>query len=172
VDETLVYASEQLLAGREPDFIVGPFAVYCRPHLSGFIDAVSGLFELAIWSAGSSGYVSGVAAALFPDPSRLRFVWASDRCTLRYHAELQERFYAKNLKKVCRLGYRLEQVLMIDDTPAKLSLNYGNYVPVLPFTGDPLDDELLRILPFITQLSKVSNFRIVEKRYWRRGSTT
>jgi TFIIF-interacting CTD phosphatase-like protein len=170
VDETLVFASERPLEGRMPDFRVGTFSVYRRPHLTAFLEAVSGPFELAVWSSASLAYVSGVTAALFPDASPLKFICASDRCTARYHPERQERFYLKNLKKVRRMGYRLEQVLMIDDSPEKLSQHYGNHIRVRPFTGDPADDELLRVAPFVVQLATVDNVRLLEKRHWRQAA--
>lgn len=43
----------------------------------------------------------------------------------RYHPELQERFYVKDLKKVRRLGYQLERSLVVDDSPEKVRCSYG-----------------------------------------------
>jgi TFIIF-interacting CTD phosphatase-like protein len=167
IDETLIYATEAPLAGSEPDFHVGPFSVYRRPHLGTFLEAVAAMFELGIWSSASENYVAGITALLFPDPSALRFVWSSSRCTRRYHPELQEAFYAKNLQKVRRLGYPLERVLMIDDSPEKLSQNFGNHIRINPFMGEPADTELRDLLPFLSWLRDSENVRKVEKRHWR-----
>ena len=169
VDETLVYGCEEALVDRVGGFRVGRFFVYRRPYLASFLESVGSVFDLAVWSSALARYVSGVVGAVFDDVSRLKFVWAADRCTPRYHPELQERFYLKNLKKVRRLGYSLERVLMVDDSPEKLSQHYGNHVRVRPFTGDPGDDELMRLTPFLVGLAGAENFRVIEKRNWRAG---
>jgi RNA polymerase II subunit A small phosphatase-like protein len=158
---------EPPLEHREEDFRVEPFAVYRRPHLGGFLAAVAEWYELAVWSSGSGAYVSDVVSALFRDGPPLAFVWSCERCTRRFDAEGQAYYYAKNLKKVCKLGYDLRRVVMIDDSPEKLSQHYGNHVRVRPFTGDAADTELRDLLPFLEWLRAVENFRTTEKRHWR-----
>ena len=59
LDETLVYAAEAPL-GRPPDFAVGPYAVYRRPHLDPFLARAFEWFEVAVWSVGTAPYVEGV----------------------------------------------------------------------------------------------------------------
>lgn len=166
VDETLVYASDQPIA-RSPDFYVGPFHVYRRPYLVEFVAAVSQWFDLAVWSSASSSYVQGIVENVFGPSNALRFVWSCERCTRRYHPELQEHYYAKNLSKVRKLGFELERILMLDDSPEKLAQHYGNHIRVTPFTGDESDRELRHLLPFLDSLRNAENVRRVEKRFWR-----
>src|SRR5687768_16437690 len=166
VDETLVYGDEKPLA-RAADFRIGPFHVYRRPFLREFVAAVSDWFDLAVWSSASGSYVHGVVENVFGVPNALRFVWACNRCTRRYHAELQEHYYAKNLSKLRKLGFQLERILMVDDSPEKLAQHYGNHIRVSPFTGDESDRELEALLPFLDRLRSLENVRRVEKRYWR-----
>jgi RNA polymerase II subunit A small phosphatase-like protein len=166
VDETLIYANEKPL-DRPADFHVGPFSVYRRPFLSEFVAAVSEWFDIAVWSSASGAYVQGVVNGVFGADNRLRFVWSCERCTRRFHPELQEYFYAKNLSKLRKFGYALERVLMVDDSPEKLLQHYGNHIRVRPFVGDESDSELHDLLPFLDSLRMVENVRRVEKRYWR-----
>jgi RNA polymerase II subunit A small phosphatase-like protein len=167
MDETPVFAAEHPLERHEEDFRVGPFAVYRRPHLAEFLAAVAEWYELAVWSSGSPVYVSDVVSALFRGGPPLAFIWACDRCTRRYDGEGQTYYFAKNLQKVCKLGYDLRRVVMVDDSPEKLSQNYGNHIRVWPFTGDPADTELRDVVPFLEWLRRVENFRAEEKRHWR-----
>jgi TFIIF-interacting CTD phosphatase-like protein len=169
VDETLVYAAEEPLAGAAPDFCVGPYSVYRRPFLAEFLAAAGEWFELAVWSSASATYVQDVVGHVFAGRFPLRFVWSCERCTRRYDAERQEHFHAKNLSKVRKLGFALERVVMLDDSPEKLAGHYGNHVRVRPFTGDPCDTELRDVLPFLERLRACANVRKVEKRYWRSG---
>jgi TFIIF-interacting CTD phosphatase-like protein len=166
VDETLVYATETPLE-HPSDFCVGSFSVYRRPFLPEFLASAGDWFELAVWSSASGPYVRGVVEAVFGTEHPLRFVWSCERCTRRFDPELQEHFYAKNLSKVRKLGFPLERVLMVDDSPEKLAQHYGNHVRVRPFTGDASDTELRDLLPFLDKLRTAENLRKVEKRHWR-----
>ena len=76
-------------------------------------------------------------------------------------------YWVKDLKKVKRLGYDLNRMLMVDDTPSKLQRNYGNAVYVSSFEGDPADRELLSLAPYLLSLVDCDDFRTIEKRGWR-----
>ena len=67
-----------------------------------------------------------------------------------------EEDYVKDLKKVKRLGYRLERVLIADDTPRKVRRHYGNAVYVPPFFGDPEDGTLPRLAGYLISLRDVA----------------
>jgi len=167
IDETLVYASETPLPNPQPDFEVGPYAVYRRPYLTDFLTATADWFDLAVWSSASSSYVHGVVSALFTDFSSLCFVWSAEKCTQRFDPEYRTYHSVKKLKKVVKAGYPLERIVMVDDSPEKLSQNYGNHVRIHPYTGDHNDTELRDLLPFLNWLRTVKNVRSVEKRNWR-----
>lgn len=83
------------------------------------------------------------------------------------NGETLETVYIKDLKKVKRLGYSLERILFIDDTPGKMARNYGNAVYVTPFEGDEQDDELERLADYLSTIRNEPNFRWLEKRGWR-----
>ena len=51
------------------------------------------------------------------------------------HDPWDHRRYLKPLKKVKRMGWRLERMLIVDDTPEKCLRNYGNAIHPLPFEG-------------------------------------
>ena len=167
LDETLVYATETPL-DRPPDFQVAKFAVYRRPLLDEFLATVSSWFDLAVWSSASRLYVEAIVANILVCRD-LRFIWSNDRCRRWFDSETVEHHWAKNLKKIRKLGFELDRVLMIDDTPEKLRKNYGNHIAVKPFEGDLGDTELRILLPFLGSLRRVENVRTVEKRYWRTG---
>lgn len=168
LDETLVYAAREPLTGRAPDFYVGPYSVYKRPHLSAFLDACFAWFDVAVWTASSPVYAAEVVAAVFPDPQALMFVWASDRCTMVYEPETGAYYTCKNLVKLRRKRrHPLGAIIAVDDTPQKWERSYGNLVRVCPFEGDPSDEELPRLAAYLNELRRVPNVRAVEKRNWR-----
>ncbi len=126
------------------------------------------LESLAVWSSSSPDYVAAMAGALIPADVTLEFQWSRSRCVHRYHAERQEAYWVKDLKKVKRRGEDLRRVLIVDDSPEKLQRNYGNAVYVRPFEGDPTDRELEQLAPYLLSLADCGDFRRIEKRGWRK----
>jgi RNA polymerase II subunit A small phosphatase-like protein len=168
LDETLIYATEEPLQ-RAPDFVIGQYAVYRRPYLTEFLISCSACFRLAIWSTATEEYVGPVVERVMPPGVDPAFVWGRGRCVRRYDPEQLEEYYVKDLKKVRRLGYRLERVLIADDTPRKVHRQYGNAVYVPPFFGDPEDETLPRLGRFLISLRDAPDVRTLEKRGWPRN---
>ena len=165
LDETLIHASEQVL-DRDPDFRIGPYFVYRRPHLDEFIRSVGEHFDLAVWTSSGAVYAHQVVQHIFARQT-LRFVWASQRCTTVLDPMTGEYASIKNLRKLKRLGFELRSVIAVDDTPFKYRRSYGNLVRVSEFTGDPADTELQWLADYLPTLADVANIRAVEKRGWR-----
>lgn len=166
IDETLVHAAENPLA-QEHDFRLGPYFIHKRPHLDAFLQECYQYFQVAYWSAGSGDYVRPLVEVINPVGLTPVFVWARERCSIRFNGETHEHYFVKNLKKVKRRGFDLRQVLIVDDTPSKASSNYGNAIYVRPYEGEADDDELPRLSAYLRRLCYRDNYRSIEKRYWR-----
>lgn len=166
IDETLLFATEQIL-DRAPDFEAGQYLVYKRPGLEEFFKRVNAHFELAVWTSSTEGYAAAVLPEIIPIGITLQFAWSRERCTRRYDPELLDYEWSKDLGKLKRRGYRLEHVLMVDDTPAKLAKHYGNLVRAKPYFGDAHDAELSPLADYLISLAQVPNVRLIEKRFWR-----
>ena len=168
IDETLIHAREEPL-DYQWHFETDLYLVYRRPYLAEFIGFCREHFQVAIWTTGGSEFAAQVVKNIFPEDYWLEFVWSQDRCTHYFNEDLYENGYLKNLYKVKRRGFKLENVIMVDDTPSKLKNNYGNLVPMPEFRGDVNDIELLRLMKYLVVLKKEKNIRKVEKRYWVRN---
>ena len=166
LDETLVFASETKLA-RSEDFRVGEYFVYRRPGLDRFLEFAFEHFKVAVWTASGSDYAEAVIREVFGNGERLEFAWTRKRCTWKSDPELGTAHWIKDLKKVARIGHSLKTILVVDDSPRKLKRNYGNYVRILPFTGDPCDNELGKLERYLLTLRDVPNVRTLDKRNWR-----
>ena len=167
LDETLVYATEEVLA-RPADFKVAEYFVYKRPHVDLFLAKCFEHLKVAVWTSSGSNYAAAVTDNIFADPTKLQFIWSKERCTQRFDPELRDSYWIKDLKKVKKLGYPLENILVIDDSPEKLQRNFGNHIRIKPFEGDPDDRELLYLSEYLEQIKDVSNVRTVDKRHWRK----
>jgi carboxy-terminal domain RNA polymerase II polypeptide A small phosphatase len=171
LDETLIYANEYEL-NRPADFRVAQYYVYLRPGIYSFLQGVSALYRLGVWTSSSPAYASAICQVIFGDRVSLEFVWASDRCTPTRDFTFDTWSQTKRLSKLRRKGYQLEHVVVVDDSPEKHTKNYGNLVQVLPYEGDPSDRELELLLSYLEKLHEVENVRKVEKRGWRKGVAT
>lgn len=140
--------------------------MYERPHVRDFLAGSASLFRLAIWTSATSSFAVPALGRIKPVEVRFEFVWTRERCTPRRDLHTGEDVWVKDLKKVKRRGERLERVLMVDDTPAKLARQYGNLVRVSPYFGAETDEELPRLLAYLSHIRSEPNYRRVEKRGW------
>ena len=175
LDETLIHGSYTEL-DRQADFMVGNIHVYKRPFLREFIQGCAEHFILAIWSSASDDYVREIANEIATAEKDWAFVWGRSRAVLPRRLDSEtgvslfydpDTEYEKPLKKVTRLGYRIERILIVDDTPKKARRNFGNAIYPEPFEGDLSDDELPKLLKYLKSLKDLKNVRRIEKRFWR-----
>jgi RNA polymerase II subunit A small phosphatase-like protein len=165
IDETLVYSSETPL-DRKEDLKVESYYTYTRPHLSGFIEYALENYLVAIWSSSSESYCDAILEEIIPDQEKLEFVWSRDRCTRKYDPEIHDYYWIKDLKKVKKKGYNLERTLIVDDSPEKISRNYGNHIKIPPFLGDPRENVLLSLQDYLSNLETADDVRTIDKRSW------
>jgi RNA polymerase II subunit A small phosphatase-like protein len=166
LDETLIHATDAETVGAA-DFCVGPYHVFCRPHLNVFLEDCAERFDLAVWSSGSLDYVLAIRESIMPNGLQAEFIWGRKRCTRRFDAEWQEEYWIKDLKKVKRQGFDLDRVLIVEDTPKKVERHYGNAVYVSSYFGGTDDRELLHLSRYLHSIHDVPNVRRIEKRGWR-----
>ena len=178
LDETLIYASKQMLH-REPDFTIFNYHVYKRPFLDAFLLELSNHFNLAIWSSASDDYVTEIIKNIKPESIEFQFVWGRSKATTRsillsdedyyrYQHQPSHYYYVKNLKKVKKQGFTIEKMLIVDDTPQKAKNNYGNAIYPKEYVGEIDDNELELLLDYLLTLKDVENVRNIEKRNWRK----
>ncbi len=176
LDETLIHATEQDL-GIPFAYQVGKYKVYLRSCLHEFLETCHQHFELAIWSSATEDYIGEIVQNTLPAHVKFSFIWGRNRCTPiisprvdeygYYNMDISSYYeYAKKLHKLKRKGYSLDQILMVDDTPAKLVYNYGNAIYIKPFTGLPTDQELPKLAQYLLTLQGVLDVRAIEKRGW------
>jgi RNA polymerase II subunit A small phosphatase-like protein len=167
LDETLVYATQNVLA-TPADFKVAEYFVYKRPYVDKFLAKCFNHFKIAVWTSSGSNYANAVTEKIFSDRTKLQFVWSKERCTQRYDPELRDSYSVKDLKKVKKLGYPLENILVVDDSAEKLQRNFGNHIRIIPFEGDPDDSELVYLSEYLEGIKDVENVRTIDKRNRRK----
>ena len=174
VDETLIHATDKVLS-LPIDFKVFNYNVYKRPFLDEFLVAIKNHFLLALWSSASDDYVIEIANQIIPKEMSLEFIWGRSRCTYQYNSqeellneEIQDHYhYIKPLKKLKKKGFKLDRILIVDDSPHKSKDNFGNVIYPRAFVGNPKDVELKLLAKYLISLKDKENVRRIEKRNWQ-----
>lgn len=165
LDETLIHASKEKLLIEE-DFKYEDYFIYIRPQLDYFLNEISKSYKIGIWSSASDDYVTDIVSLLKPQNIEFEIVWGRSKCSLKRNFTFDEYFFEKRLDKLKKKGYKLEQILIVDDTPEKSRTNYGNAIHIKEYTGDLNDTELYHLVKFLDEIKNVENVRNIEKRNW------
>jgi hypothetical protein len=128
---------------------------------------ISKYYAIGIWSSADDIYVTEIVNKIKPNNVKLEIIWGRSRCSLKRDYILDNYYFEKRLGKLKKKGFRLEQILIVDDTPGKLRNNYGNAIYIKEFSGDTNDEELKYLYDYLLTLKKVNNVRAIEKRDWR-----
>lgn len=166
LDETLIHATQSEL-NTPYDFKFDNYFVYERPHLRQFLADVSKHFSIGVWSSAGDEYVNEVVRHIKPEGVDFVVVWGRSKCSLKCDLTFDTYCFEKRLDKLKKKGFKLEQILVVDDSPSKSRTNYGNAIYIKEFTGDTSDNELQLLYTYLLTLKAIDNVRTIEKRGWR-----
>lgn len=166
LDETLIHSVGTSL-GRDWDFRTGNYFTYKRPGLDAFLDRCCRFFNLAVWTSSSADYAARIVEMVFPETVELAFVFSANRCVPRRDRFSGDHYVLKPLKKVKKLGFRLDEILVVDDDPRTFADNYGNAIEVAPYLGQENDCELGLLAEYLLLIQDRDDVRRLNKRSWR-----
>ncbi|XP_030442379.1 uncharacterized protein LOC115664510 isoform X2 [Syzygium oleosum] len=162
LDETLVHSTlEPCIA----DFTIQvslnmeqhTFYVRQRPFLKTFLERVSEMFEIVLFTASQRFYAEQLLDHL--DPDRKFF----SRREYRETCVLSDGIFTKDLTV---LGVDLAKVAIVDNSPQVFRWQVNNGIPIMSWFDDPLDRELISLLPFLETLVEADDVRpIIAKRF-------
>lgn len=159
LDETLVHSSFKPISNAdfivpvEIDGTIHQVYVLKRPHVDEFLKKVGGLYECVLFTASLAKYADPVTDLLDK--------WDVFRARLfRESCVFHRGNYVKDLG---RLGRDLNQIIILDNSPASYIFHPENAVPCISWFDDMENKELLELTPFFEQLSKAENIYTVLK---------
>ncbi|KAF5741162.1 CTD small phosphatase-like protein 2 isoform X1 [Tripterygium wilfordii] len=163
LDETLVHSTLEPCDDADFTFPVNfnlqEHTVYvrCRPHLRDFMDRVSRLFEIIIFTASQSIYAEQLLNVLDPKRKIFRHRVFRDSCVY---------VDGNYLKDLSVLGRDLAHVIIIDNSPQAFGFQVDNGIPIESWFDDRSDEELLLLLPFLESLVDVEDVRpLIAKKF-------
>lgn len=172
LDETLIHATENKLAVQE-DGKLGELCLYRRPFVQEFLKICAAHYTIGIWSSAQDDYVAEVVQQLLASEVKFAFVWGRSECWLKTVKQplggpegglfRKEHRYIKPLEKLTRKGYKMRQLLIVDDSLSKVEDNPGNFVIVPPYEGNPQDEVLLKLGTWLLENAAEEDFRLLPR---------
>jgi Dullard-like phosphatase family protein len=124
-----------------------------RPFLEEFLKEMSYLYEILVFTASLAEYAEPLLEIL--DKNKIIKYKLN-----RSHCLFYQGTYIKDLKVINR---NIKDLIIIDNNPASYVLNQENGIPILSWFDNPNDRELMRLVPLLKYLSKVSDVRSIIK---------
>ncbi|KAL5109791.1 Phosphatase Herzog [Taenia crassiceps] len=158
LDETLVHSSFKAVdkadfkVGVEIDNVVHQVYVLKRPHVDEFLRAMANIYECVLFTASLSKYADPVAD--FLDKWHVfRYRLFRESCV--YHQ-------GNYVKDLAQLGRPIEQVVILDNSPASYMFHETNAVHITSWFDDKSDKALLELIPYFQRLAEGDPGNVVE----------
>lgn len=100
-----------------------------------------------IFTAGMKRYANKIIDQLDPKGNYIKNVLTREHCLLVRNKE-----FIKDLRIIS--NFSLERSLIVDNKMISFAYQKNNGIPILPFVGNPEDQELKYILPRLNHLAK------------------
>lgn len=123
------------------------------------LQKLSKKFELIIFSEGVRDFHHKIMNKIDPENAIFSFKLYKEQCY-----QTDKGVYVKDLRVLNRPH---SSTVLVDNSTSAFGFQLSNGVPIVPFTGDPSDTELLLLAEYLDNLSDVPDVRTVNKAHFR-----
>ena len=163
LDETLVHSSfKPLTTNSDINFNIffqnkpHMINVLTRPYVQEFLEKMSKLYELVIFTASVPQYANPLLDKLDKNKYIIYRLYRQHCISL----------YGLFIKDLRRIGRDLKNTIILDNNPISYLVNQDNGLPIKTWHSDKNDKELIKIIPLLEYLAKneISDIREVIKK--------
>lgn len=153
LDETLVHSSfkpipnADFVISIELENVIHRVFVLKRPGVDAFLRAVGQKFEVVVFTASLAKYADPLLDIL----DRNKVV------KTRLFREACVHHYGSYVKDLSHLGRRLEDTIIVDNSPFSYMFQPDNAIPITSWFNDKTDRQLYELMPFLDQLTTVDD---------------
>jgi Dullard-like phosphatase family protein len=122
-----------------------------RPGVDQFLKSMGEKFEVVVFTASLAKYADPVLDLLDKDKT----------VGARLFREACSNHKGNYVKDLGRLGRDIRHVIIVDNSPASYLFHPENAVPIDSWFDDENDTELLDLIPFLEDMTKVDNVMTV-----------
>ena len=140
LDETLVHWSISPFEGY--DEIREWIYISYRPYLIQFLEKVSQIFEVVVFTASEKDYACMVLDRIDPENKYIHH---------RLFRDSWLPLHGNYIKDLSVLGRDVDKTIIIDNSMIAFALNIDNAIPIESFSGDKSDDELYKLIEIMDQ---------------------
>lgn len=155
LDETLIHCNTDVkekcdtrLFVKFPGGEIFLASINIRPYCREFLEEMSIHFEVVIFTASMIEYAEKVVDFLDPEKKYISYICSRDQCV-----SPMKNIFLKDLRIFANRFLR--DLVIVDNSVLSFVLQLENGVPIIPFTKDREDKELLRLKKYLLNL--VSN---------------
>lgn len=171
LDNTLIAAvNKAYIKGIDynSDFMVmdDTYHVNMRPHLHEFMKYVFENWRVAIWTVASIEYTKEILSKSNIDIDKFEFIKVREDCT----KSLDIDFTPIWIKDITKLEEDLSRVILVDDKKSSLKNSPSNLIEMPAYISENqrLDDNLLKLIKFLSEIKNTPDYRSVNKNNWNK----
>lgn len=116
-------------------------------------------FELILFTDGLRELHTKIVSQIDPEEKYFSFRLFREHCF-----ESSKGFFVKDLRIINR---RPEDIVLVDNSTCAFGFQLNNGVPIVPFTGDRTDVELLLLSAYLKELLHVPDVRKANKEHFK-----
>jgi CTD small phosphatase-like protein 2 len=164
LDETLVHCTVDPISHPDHVFNVmfndNSYQVYVRkrPYLDYFLETVSKLFEVVVFTASQQVYADRLLDLIDVDKAYVHHRLFRESCL-----HIQGNY----LKDLCVLGRDMSSTMLVDNSPHAYGYQIDNGIPIESWFDDEGDTELLKLSGFLKKLQDVPDVRPLIREHFK-----
>lgn len=162
LDETLIFCCKNLKGDAAISFKYKDKQIKAninlRPHLAEFLEEVSKSFELILFSSSHKCYVNAVLKVIDPENKYFKYIIPAKHC-IKF-----DKYHIKSLKVFNR---DLKSMLIVDHLSFAFCKNLDNGIPIVPFSDNKDDIELLLLLGYLKKIQWEKDVRKLNRKHFK-----
>ncbi|XP_053287443.1 CTD small phosphatase-like protein 3 [Pleuronectes platessa] len=161
LEQTLMFSSLNVIEGAEFTFNTAfqdnQYKVHMilRPHLKEFLQSMSKVYELFVYTCAKKEYAEKILDVLDPQRKLFRHRLFQDDCAC---------ILGHYIKDLSVLGRDLAKTVVLDNAPHTYPYHLMNTIPIKSWSGESADRELHKLISYMEKLSAAEDCREVLKK--------